>query len=146
MHFKPLLLAAMAALPAMTAPAPASTEVSMMAATVPQWTIKSFVRTCDNANTSCKYSYSIDTHIAPVTPCSYTVTGNPASRVSYNNIKCGAYTISSAWSGQFGENNGFQTLAVTDGKVIIYPAYSDRQLVNGQVVSPDQSYTPQNLP
>lgn len=144
MHLQTLLVAAMAAaLPVLSAPA---TEKSMMATTAPQWMIKSFVRTCNSANTSCNYSYSIDTHTASATPCAYTISGNPASRASYNNIKCGPYTISSGWSGQFGENNGFQTLAVTNGQVIVYPAYSDKQLVNGQVVTPDQSYAPQNLP
>ena len=144
MHFQTILIAAMAALPAMSAPAPV--EKSMMAAAAPQWTIKSFLRTCNTANTSCKYSFSIDTHTAPATPCSYTAVGNPASRVSYNNKKCGPYTISSNWSGQFGPNNGFQTLAVVNGKTIVYPAYTDKQLVNGKIVTPDQSYAPQNLP
>lgn len=143
MHFQTLLIAAMAAVPALSAPA---TEKSMMAASTPQWTIKTFVRTCNSANTSCKYSYSIDTHTAAATPCSYTVSGSPASRASYNNIKCGAFTISSNWSGQFGDGNGFQTLAVVTGKQIAYPAYTDKQLVNGKVVTPDQSYAPQNLP
>lgn len=145
MHFQTLLLAAISALPALSAPAPAA-DKSMVAAATPQWTIKSFVRTCNTANTSCKYSYTIDTHVGTPTPCTYTATGNPASRASYNNVKCGAYTISSSWSGQFGDGNGFQTLAVTNGKVIVYPAYTDKQLVNGKVVSPDQSYAPQNLP
>ncbi|KAG6986638.1 hypothetical protein G7Y79_00075g099100 [Physcia stellaris] len=144
MHFQPLLLAALAAIPALSAPTPA--EKSMMAAAAPQWTIKSFVRTCNAGNTSCNYAFSIDTHSAPATPCAYTVTGNPASRASYNNVKCGAYTISSNWSGQFGDGNGFQTLAVVNGRTIVYPAYTDKQLVNGKVVTPDQSYAPQNLP
>lgn len=142
MHLNALLLTGLAA--ALTAAAPL--EKSMMASSTPQWTIESFKRTCNDANTSCDYSYSIDTHTAAPTPCSYTVTGNPAARASYNNVQCGPYTVSSSWSGQFGEGNGFQTLAVTDRTVIIYPAYTDKQLVNGQVVSPDQSYTPQNLP
>lgn len=144
MQFSTLLIAAMAVLPAMSAPA--ATEVSMMAAAAPQWTIQSFVRTCNTANTSCKYSYTIDTHVGAATPCTYTVTGNPAARTSYNNKKCGAFTISSNWSGQFGAGNGFQTLAAVKGKTIVYPSYTDKQLVNGKVVKPDQSYAPQNLP
>ena len=117
----------------------------------PQWTIRSFKRTCNSADTSCGYVYGIDTHAAPVTQCSYTVTGNPAagnptSRASYNNVKCGSYTISSNWSGQFGPCNGFQTLAITNGKVIVYPAYKDTELAGGKTVTPDKSYQPQNLP
>ncbi|KAL8830140.1 MAG: hypothetical protein Q9191_001601 [Dirinaria sp. TL-2023a] len=146
MHLRALLLAAVsAALPSSSLATPL--EKSMMASSsTPQWTIESFKRTCNAADTSCAYSYSIDTHTAPATPCSYTVTGNPAARASYGNIQCGVYTVSSSWSGQFGAGKGFQTLAVTDGKLIVYPAYTDAQLVNGQTVSPDQSYTPQNVP
>ncbi|KAL8673949.1 MAG: hypothetical protein Q9168_001644 [Polycauliona sp. 1 TL-2023] len=145
MHFSTVFLGALAAIPALSAPAPAN-AVSMMASAASQWTIKSFVRTCNAANTSCKYSYSIDTHAGAPTPCTYTVTGNPAARASYNNVQCGAYVVSSSWSGQFGPNQGFQTLAVVTGRTIIYPAYKDSQLANGVVVSPDQSYAPQNLP
>ncbi|KAL8782462.1 MAG: hypothetical protein Q9213_005356 [Squamulea squamosa] len=147
MHFSTVFLTALAAIPALClcAPAPAG-EKSMMAAATPQWTFKSFVRICNAANTSCNYSYTIDTHVGAATPCTYIVSGNPAARASYNNVKCGAFTISSNWSGQFGPNNGFQTLAVVNGRTIAYPAYTDQQLINGNVVSPDQSYTPQNLP
>lgn len=147
MHFSTIFLTALAAIPSsLAAPAPVA-DISMMSAAAPQWTIKSFVRTCNAANTSCKYSYSIDTHSgAAATPCTYTVGGNPASRASYNNVKCGTFTISSNWSGQFGAGNGFQTLAVVQGRTIVYPAYTDKQLVSGKVVSPDQSYAPQNLP
>lgn len=40
------------------------------------------------------------------------------------------------------------TLAVVNNaaKLIVYPAYTDKQLTNGTVVTPDQSYTPQALP
>ncbi|KAL6718708.1 hypothetical protein ACLMJK_002942 [Lecanora helva] len=141
----PLLLAAATAITSSLA-APAGK--SMMAADTPQWTIESFKRTCDSSDTSCDYSYSINTHTADAVPCSYTVTGSPASQASYNNIQCGAFTVSSNWSGQFGPGNGFQTLAIVNeqSRLIAYPAYRDSQLVNGQIVSPDQSYTPQNLP
>ena len=142
MHFHPLLLALFASSFSLAAP----TSKSIRESSTPQWTIESFTRTCNTNDTSCAYNYSIDTHTAPATPCSYNVTGNPASRASYGNVSCGVYTISSSWSGQFGDGNGFQTLAVTDGKVIVYPGYTDKQLVNGQVVSPDQSYAPQSLP
>ncbi|KAL8655509.1 MAG: hypothetical protein Q9226_003020 [Calogaya cf. arnoldii] len=145
MHFSTLFLAALTAIPALSAPAPA-TAVSMMAATTPQWTIKTFIRICNHENTSCNYSFSIDTHVGAATPCSYTVHGNPAARATYNNVQCGACIISSTWSGQFGPNDGFQTLAVVQGRTIVYPAYTDNQLANGKVVSPDQSYSPQNLP
>lgn len=118
-----------------------------MVTSTPQWTIAKFQRVCNTANTSCKYSFNINTHTAPVTPCSYTVTGNNAADASVNGKTCGVYTVSSNWSGQFGPGNGFTTLAVVNNqlKQIVYPAYKDVQLAGNKVVTPNQSYTPQNL-
>jgi hypothetical protein len=115
---------------------------------VPQWTIKSFTRTCNPADTSCVVTFAVDTGLATPTGCGYTVTGAPASRTSVNGINCGPYTISSGWSGVFGPNNGFTTWSVVDfGKrLIVWPAYADWELVNGVTVTPDKSYAPQNLP
>ena len=128
---------------AMPTPEPAR----LMTATGSVWTMQSFKRACDVDDTSCAYSFSVNLNDGQAaTPCSYDVTGSPASTASYNNVVCGPFVISSSWSGQFGPGNGFQTLAVVDGNQIIYPAYTDKQLQNNTVVSPDQSYTPQNLP
>ncbi|KAI4215219.1 MAG: hypothetical protein LQ349_009170, partial [Xanthoria aureola] len=145
MQLSTILLMAVAAIPSFATPASAS-SLSMMASDAPLWTIKSFLRTCNAPDTSCAYSFSIDTYSSTATPCTYTVTGSLASRAAYNSVQCGPFVVSSTWSGQFGPNEGFQTLAVVQGKTIIYPAYLDRQLVSGQVVSPDQSYAPQSLP
>ncbi|KAL2261570.1 hypothetical protein VTK26DRAFT_3877 [Humicola hyalothermophila] len=121
--------------------------VSAMAA-VPEWTIKSFTRTCNDDDTSCEVTFGIDTHTAPVTDCAYTVTGSPASQASTDGITCGPYTISSGWNGVFGPENGFTTWSVVDWSkhLIIWPAYADHELSNGVAVSPDKSYAPQNLP
>ncbi|CZT14809.1 uncharacterized protein RCC_00758 [Ramularia collo-cygni] len=143
MQFTTTFLAVLAtAGSALAAPAPAA-DVSMMAAGS-TWTMQNFKRAC--ASGTCNYSFAINTNDgSAATACAYKVTGNPASRASYQNVKCGAFTIGSNWSGQFGEGNGFQTLSVVRGKQILYPAYTDKQLASGQVVKPDQSYTPQNL-
>ncbi len=121
-------------------------EVSAMAA-VPEWTIKSFKRTCNSADTSCTVSFSVDTHLAAATPCTYTVTGSPASQASTNGITCGPYTISSGWSGIFGPGNGFTTWSLVDWskRLITWPSYSDAELAGGKVVTPDKSYAPANL-
>ncbi|KAL8957908.1 MAG: hypothetical protein Q9183_005942 [Haloplaca sp. 2 TL-2023] len=145
MQLSTVLLTTLAAVPSLAAPGPAS-ALSMMTSTTTQWTIKSFLRTCNHDDSSCDYSFGIDTHAGAATPCTYTVAGHPASRASYNNIHCGDFVIGSTWSGQFGVDEGFQTLSVVQGRTIVYPAYLDRQLVNGQAVSPDQSYAPQQLP
>ncbi|KAI4240237.1 MAG: hypothetical protein L6R40_005266 [Gallowayella cf. fulva] len=145
MQLSTVFLTALAAIPALSAPAPAG-ELSMMATAAPQWTIQSFVRTCNAENTSCNYAFSIDIQSGAPTPCNYVIVNSPAARASYTNVNCGDFTVSSTWSGQFGAGNGFQTLAVVRDRTIIYPAYTDTQLVDGQAVSPDQSYAPQNLP
>jgi hypothetical protein len=146
MQLTTTLLAIIAASAAIAAPLEARSEVSAMAA-VPQWTIKSFKRTCNAADTSCTVSFGVDTHLAPVTDCSYTVTGAPASRTSTSGITCGPYTISSGWSGVFGPGNGFTTWSLVDWsqRLITWPAYSDSELVNGVAVTPDKSYAPQTL-
>ncbi|CRK23756.1 hypothetical protein BN1708_013790, partial [Verticillium longisporum] len=61
---------------------------------------------------------------------------------------CGPYTVTSSWSGQFGEGNGFTTLAVVNrsSKQIVWPAYTDKQLAKAVVVKPNQSYPVQALP
>jgi hypothetical protein len=150
MHFS-TVVATLAAVGSSAIAAPAmntrSDAVSAMAE-VPQWKIKSFTRTCNAENTSCNVSFGIDTQTAPVTACSYTVIGASASQASTSGISCGPYTISSGWSGQFGAENGFTTWSVVDWsqRLIVWPAYSDRELVNGVAVTPDKSYAPQTLP
>ncbi|AEO69778.1 5ae6ead1-aae3-41a2-9ce8-1359dbdce9cb [Thermothielavioides terrestris] len=149
MHF-PIASLGLLAAAGSTLAAPAlntrSEAVSAMA-TVPEWIIRSFTRTCNADDTSCTVSFGVDTQTAPVTNCSYTVTGAPASQTSTNGISCGPYTISSSWSGQFGPGNGFTTWSVVDWsqRLIVWPAYSDKELVNGVAVTPDKSYAPQTL-
>ncbi|KAL1631100.1 hypothetical protein SLS56_004627 [Neofusicoccum ribis] len=146
MQFSTLFLALTAAATT-TLAAPVELEAKLMTATASQWTITGFTRTCNAADTSCHVAFGVNRNDgSAVQQCGYDVTGAPASRTDYNSVGCGAYTISSGWSGQFGPDAGFTTLAVTDRKQIIYPAYTDKQLVNGQAVSPDQSYSPQALP
>ncbi|EKG09800.1 hypothetical protein MPH_13123 [Macrophomina phaseolina MS6] len=146
MQFTTLFLGALAAASSAVA-APANLEAKLMTAVASQWTITDFTRTCNQADTSCHISFGINRNDgSAVQKCAYDVTGQPASRTDYNSVACGPYTISSGWSGQFGPDAGFTTLAVTDKKQIIYPAYTDKQLASGQAVKPDQSYAPQALP
>ncbi|KAK4611837.1 hypothetical protein CLAFUW4_12883 [Fulvia fulva] len=121
------LITAIAA-PALAAPAGAPA--------ITTWTLRDFTRACNGA---CTYDYTIITG-QDATPCSYTAAGPQAS---YNNVHCGAFTISSNWSGQFGPGQGFQTLAVVRDGQIVYPGYSDAELVNGQAVVPDKAFQPQ---
>ncbi|KAK4149345.1 hypothetical protein C8A00DRAFT_47022 [Chaetomidium leptoderma] len=149
MHFNTIFLGLVAAAStAVAAPAidTRADAVSAMA-DVPQWKINSFTRTCNKNDTSCIVSFAVDTQAAVATACTYTVTGAPASQASTSGISCGPYTISSGWSGQFGPENGFTTWSVVDfsKRQIVWPAYTDRELVNGKAVTPNKSYAPQTL-
>jgi len=136
------LLSATAALAA-----PAAGSVSMMAA-VPEWTIESMKRVCNSGDTTCTYTFTINTHSGTATSCKFIHNGKPASQTSGGPGQCGRFSITSGWSGQFGPGNGFTTLSVVDNthKLIVWPAYTDKQLQGGKVVKPDQSYAPAALP
>ncbi|KAL8340867.1 hypothetical protein RB601_006796 [Gaeumannomyces tritici] len=128
--------------------APVPEEAQSMVAAVPQWTIANFKRTCNGADTSCTVQFAVDTHLAAPTPCSYVVNAaSRASRATTSDITCGPYKVSSGWDGSWGEGNGFTTWAVVDfgNRLIVWPAYTDKQLVNGQVVKPDLSFQPQSI-
>lgn len=110
-------------------------------------------RQCDRADTNCHWSFTVNNNAGGRTDCAYVVIkpngGNvPASRLPQTGANCGAYTVTSGWSGQFGENNGFTTLSVVENskRQIAWPAYTDNQLKTGNVVKPDQSYPVQALP
>jgi len=129
---------AFAALAATTMAAPLETRAA------PVWTIQKFTRTCKTA-ASCDYAFTIKQNDGTATTaCKYTVKAADAAKASYMET-CGAYRVSSSWSGQFGPNNGFQTLAVVKAKSIVYPAYADWELVSGKAVSPDKSYNVETL-
>ncbi|KAG8533988.1 uncharacterized protein KY384_001731 [Bacidia gigantensis] len=100
------------------------------------WTIASFTRTCDSADTTCAFSFSINKNdgSAPTT-CQYSASGAPASHATYSNVACGSFVIGSSWSNQFGF--GFSTLSVVENGLI---------LINGVAVQPDMNYTPGPVP
>jgi len=136
MQFTTAILAALAAATSLAAPA------ELVSRADPQWTIVGLKRVCDAADTSCTWSFKIDTHLATATACSFTTKGKPASQAAGTGANCGSYTVTSGWSGQFGAGNGFTTLAIKDNKQnkITWPAYTDKQLAGGKTVTPDQSY------
>ncbi len=76
------------------------------------WTMEGFTRTCPS-QTSCDYRFTLNTNDGgPLNQCAYNVQGDNAATQSYSGIKCNVFTIGSNWSGQFGPNQGFQTLSV----------------------------------
>ncbi|GAW13711.1 hypothetical protein ANO14919_031000 [Xylariales sp. No.14919] len=112
------------------------------AAAIPDWTIKGIKRVCNAADTSCTWSFGINTNTgAADTACKFAITGTPASHSDTVGTKdCGAFSVTAGWSGQFGP--GFTTLAVHNNAngQIAWPAYTDAELAGGKVVSPDKSW------
>ncbi|KAI1395290.1 small secreted protein [Hypoxylon fuscum] len=147
MQFTNAILATILSATALAAPTPAEAKSAMAA--VPEWTIEGMKRVCNSADTSCTWSFGINTHQATVTPCTFTVkgAGKPASQTDSSGSVCGSYTVTSGWSDQFGVENGFTTLSVADytAKLIAWPAYTDKQLAGGAVVTPDLSFAPTTL-
>ncbi|KAK4221282.1 hypothetical protein QBC38DRAFT_492362 [Podospora fimiseda] len=151
MLFTTALLGLLATSPALAAPpSPRSAEVVSAMADTPQWTIGSFKRTCNTQDTWCIYSFTLPNIDDAATGfgCTHIVEGTPASRASINGQTCGPYTVSSAWSGQFGEDKGFTTFSIVHyaKRLIVWPAYADWEVKNGTVVVPDKSYAPAVLP
>ncbi|CEN62940.1 hypothetical protein ASPCAL09568 [Aspergillus calidoustus] len=147
-----LLLAALAFTSStLAAPAPAPSPAKSMMVANTSWTISSLKRVCYHGDTKCTWTFGVSTGSEWETTtanCTYIVEGTPASQAHGGPAPCGIYTISSAWSGQFGADAGFTTLSVVNEKTrqIVWPAYTDKQLERGEVVTPDQSYTPSLLP
>lgn len=126
----------------------AAVPVTDVAERAVEWTIENMKRTCDSADKTCTWNFAVNTKSGNPTPCTMVVKAsgnNKASRADGGPVQCGAFTVTSGWSGQFAE--GFTTLAVVDHakKLIIWPAYRDGQLKNGQVVKPDISHTPTKI-
>ncbi|KAK5626592.1 hypothetical protein RRF57_002307 [Xylaria bambusicola] len=119
-----------------------ATSVFAAPAAIPNWTITSMKRVCNTADTSCTWSFGIQTSsTAAATPCSFVITGNPASHSDLTTMKtCGVFSVTAGWSGQFGP--GFTTLAVHNNAngQIAWPAYTDAELAGGNVVTPDKSW------
>ncbi|KAI0505189.1 hypothetical protein F5B22DRAFT_628519 [Xylaria bambusicola] len=110
-------------------------------AAIPNWTITSMKRVCNTADTSCTWSFGIKTGSAAATPCSFVITGKPASHSDLTAMKtCGSFSVTAGWSGQFGP--GFTTLAVHNNAngQIAWPAYTDAELAGGKAVTPDKSW------
>ncbi|KAF5019805.1 hypothetical protein F66182_8174 [Fusarium sp. NRRL 66182] len=145
MQFSLAFLAAVLSATSVSAAPPPT--VNMMAA-APQWTIENMTRNCNKANTACTWTFKVNTRQGAATSCNYVVKGSKASQAKGGPVKCGDYTVTSGWSGQFGPGNGFTTFSVVSNskRQIIWPAYTDKQVASGKAVKPDQSYSPANLP
>ncbi|KAL1851110.1 hypothetical protein Daus18300_012657 [Diaporthe australafricana] len=146
MQFTTFLLSALLSAGSLAAPLEPRAEAVSMMAQATTWTITGLKRVVDAADTTATWTFGINNGATTVA-CTEVVKGSPASQTNGGPATCGQYTVTSGWSGQFGPGNGFTTFAVVDyaAGLIVYPAYTDKQVQAGTVVTPDQSYTPSKL-
>ncbi|KEY71774.1 hypothetical protein S7711_06529 [Stachybotrys chartarum IBT 7711] len=147
MHFLQSILVSMSlATTAFSAPA-------RLMSLAEEWTIESLSRTCNEEDTSCTWTFSINTHADGVEPTDVVYVVNatasaPASRAIGGPSSHGIFTVTSTWSDYFGIEDAWTTMSVIDYErgVLVYPAYLDTQLAGGEVVEPDQTYVVESIP
>ncbi|KAG8164516.1 hypothetical protein KVR01_006434 [Diaporthe batatas] len=146
MQFTTVFLSALAAVGSMAAPLEPRAEAVSMMAQATTWTITNFKRTVNADNTVTTWTFGINNGVT-TTPCTEVVKGAKSSTLNGGPATCGAYTVTSGWSDQFGPGNEFTTFAVVDyaQSLIVYPAYRDVEVASGNVVTPDKSYTPSKI-
>ncbi|GAB0136928.1 hypothetical protein EsDP_00005213 [Epichloe bromicola] len=146
---KTLIATLLAASSAMAAPAlsvqgadilktQADVQSHFSPAPVPKWTIKGLHRECP-PDSSCTWTFRIDTHVGSATDVSFDVNGPQA--VNGGPAQFGDFTVTSSWSGQYGADKGFTTFSTVDNKknLIAFPSYTDAEVSNGAVVG-DRDY------
>lgn len=146
MQFTTILVSALLSATGLAAPTEARSGAVSMMAEASTWTITSASRVCNAADTSCTWAFGVNNGTG-TTACTEVVTGSPASQTNGGPATCGVYTVTSGWSGAFGPGNGFTTFAVVNypANLIAYPAYTDKEVASGAVVTPDKSFTPQAI-
>lgn len=117
-----------------------------------EWTIENMKRVCDDADTKCTWTFSVNTHTEGVDPTDveYIVEasgGAPASQAIGGPSEFGVFTVTSTWSDYFGLPDAWTTLSVIDYErgVLVHPAYKDVLVAGGEVVEPDQTYVPEAI-
>lgn len=146
MQFTTVFLSALAAVGSMAAPVEPRAEAVSMMAQATTWTITGAKRVVNADNTQTTWSFGVNNG-QTTTACTEVINGAKSSTLNGGPVTCGPYTVTSGWSDQFGPGNEFTTFAVVDyaAKLIVYPAYTDKEVASGNVVTPDKSYTPAKL-
>lgn len=125
-------------------------EVESLKADVPEWTLEELVRTCNDDDTKCTWTFGINTNDgADVVECKYVVEGDPASETPGTVPQaCDPFAITSGYDSGDAPGNGFTVLSVVNYEIgkLIYAGYNDRHLKNGEVVDPDRSWIVYDLP
>ena len=120
MQFTTIALATLLSATSLAAPTPAAAAKSAVA-DVPEWTFEGFKRVCDGADTSCTWSFTIDTHLAATTPCSFVVKAGakPASQTDSAGNVCVATLV-----------NGGVTVISPDGELVDFVETGDLLTTN----------------
>jgi hypothetical protein len=113
------------------------------------WVIENLKRVCDDADTKCTWTFSVNTQTEGVEPTDieYIVEasrGAPASRAIGGPSQFGPFTVTSTWTDGFGVPDAWTTLSIIhdEKKILVTPAYKDTLLQGGKVVEPDQTHIP----
>lgn len=138
------------ATPAATpASAPAATPTSLKPVFSEAWTIEDLKRVCDDADTKCTWTFSLNTQTEGVEPTDieYIVEasrGAPASRAIGGPSQFGPFTVTSTWTDVFKVPDAWTTLSIihSEKKLLVTPAYKDTLLQEGEVVERDQTHIP----
>ncbi|KAL4907226.1 hypothetical protein BDW74DRAFT_176007 [Aspergillus multicolor] len=107
----------------------------------PLWTLTGMKRICNAEDTKCTWTFGIkiEDPNSTLTPCTLETAGSQASG---GPVTCGSFILTSAWSGYFGADEGFTTFMVhgTITDRTAWPAYTDKQVMDGKVVTPDLGF------
>ncbi|VUC24295.1 unnamed protein product [Clonostachys rosea] len=147
MQFSKTLLSLLPASLALAGPAPRPADLKSMRADEPDWIIESLKRTCNDADTQCDWTFRINTQGADSTDCTYSVQGSPASHATGALERCGVFTVQAGYNDQLGEDKKYYAVSIHDEArgLIVFASYSVEQIEGGQIVSPDQRYSPISL-
>lgn len=93
MHFTNLLVSSLLSASALAAPSQVRARAVSMMAAAETWAIEGLQRTCDAADTTCTWSFSVNNGTG-TTPCTEVVTGSPASQTNGGPATCGVRVLS----------------------------------------------------
>ncbi|KAK7228224.1 hypothetical protein V2G26_000394 [Clonostachys chloroleuca] len=146
MYFTKTLLSLLPASLVLASPTPRSADSKSMRSDEPEWIIESLKRACNDADTQCDWSFRVNTQdAATTTDCAFSVQGSPASHTNGPLVQCGVFSVQSGYNDQVGDPFSALSISYDARNLIIFPSYSEAQLAGGQVVSPDQRYSPINI-
>ena len=139
-------LTSLVALTGLTLAAAAPAALTERAAQVSQgnWTLQSFVRSCNDTANTCDYSFTVlDDNTSIATPCNATDTGDASRQARYSspsNLACAPNSPFYFNVGYDQPGNFFVVVPVNTGANLdAFFGYTAAELVDGVVVTPDKT-------